>query len=314
MSKAGNYLLIVGGGLLVLYFGNKLIQKVKFNEVSKKLGDDINVQQAVALRNAINPSGIEWMRQYDGTNEDAIFQIAAQITDFEKVSKAYYQLFFQRSLTNDLQSELSAEDFQKFLNLINNKGQTNVVNNQIKEKYIYTSSAVTIRKTPVKDDGNWWNAYQLDNVVKNVNAGVILGLATGNVFYDTENDVRFAEFKAKLKGETNFAKLLYVWTGAIQYYTTNELTSKFGNFDNRVLIFDKSDVNGLGTINNSVVTKQAANIYKNDRYYYETVPANVKLGTFVSAFQCSKVPEKMIKFRTFNNIELNVSAKDIIIK
>ena len=56
------------------------------------------VRQAMGLRSAMNPSGISWLMWSDGTNEDAIAQIASQIQDLDTVATAYRSLYSDDSV------------------------------------------------------------------------------------------------------------------------------------------------------------------------------------------------------------------------
>jgi hypothetical protein len=72
------------------------------------------VRQAMGLRSAMNPSGISWLMWSDGSNENAIAQIASQIQDLDTVATAYRSLYSD-DLLKDLQKELSTELFNAFL-------------------------------------------------------------------------------------------------------------------------------------------------------------------------------------------------------
>ncbi|MBO0934600.1 hypothetical protein [Fibrella aquatilis] len=78
------------------------------------------VQQAIAVRQACNSSGNDWMINYDGTDEDALFALAPQIgkSGWSGVQEAYQQLYAE-PLTERLTKELGNADFQKFLLLLN---------------------------------------------------------------------------------------------------------------------------------------------------------------------------------------------------
>jgi hypothetical protein len=57
------------------------IENMRKNQEQKQLISDPNRQQATVLYNAMNPSGISWLRNLDQTNEDMIFQAARKIND-----------------------------------------------------------------------------------------------------------------------------------------------------------------------------------------------------------------------------------------
>ncbi len=85
-------------------------------------GTDLATQQAQALRDAFNRSGIELMMQVDGTDVDLVMSTAAQIKDYAAVSDSYRVLYKGSELTTDLQKELSRTDLQKFWDIVYKRG------------------------------------------------------------------------------------------------------------------------------------------------------------------------------------------------
>lgn len=79
------------------------------------LQNDVPTQQASALRNAMDGPG---------TNEAKIFKVIPQITDFAKVAAAYKNLTKGGNLETDLAAELSTEDYNKVMQLLQFKGRT----------------------------------------------------------------------------------------------------------------------------------------------------------------------------------------------
>lgn len=73
---------------------------------------------ATLYKQALNPSGYDTLIELDGTNEEVIFLAAAQTRNFREVFEAYKKQY-KRDLTDDLQKELSTEDYQKFLKILN---------------------------------------------------------------------------------------------------------------------------------------------------------------------------------------------------
>lgn len=105
----------IGVSALVL---RKAIKKFREKRTEKRFNDED--QQALLLRSAMNPSGAKWLIHMDGTNEDAIYSLASQITNFKKVQKAYQNLY-GNSLLKDLQKELDTDDFSRFMNIVDSK-------------------------------------------------------------------------------------------------------------------------------------------------------------------------------------------------
>lgn len=73
---------------------------------------------ATLYKQALNPSGYGPLIELDGTNEELIYQIAAQTSDYRAVWEAYKRQY-SRDLTDDLQKELSSDEYAKFLQILN---------------------------------------------------------------------------------------------------------------------------------------------------------------------------------------------------
>ncbi len=108
------FLLLVGGIITT-----KVVQKLKQDNAFKN-ADSEEVQQAIAIRSALNPSGVSWLSSMDSTDLDTLYQVAGQITNIKKVVKQYKNLY-QRSMMDDLQKDLEPEEYQKFLLLQKNQ-------------------------------------------------------------------------------------------------------------------------------------------------------------------------------------------------
>ena len=85
--------------------------------VSQNAGTDLTSQQAIQLRQAMNPSGSGFLIG-DGTDEDSIMATAATITDYKAVYQAYKTLYGS-DLTADLTGELSREELAQFWAVVN---------------------------------------------------------------------------------------------------------------------------------------------------------------------------------------------------
>ena len=74
---------------------------------------------ATKYKQALNPSGYGFLIEMDGTSEELVYSTAGyRPQKFEDVW-AKYKLQYGRNLTDDLQKELSAEEYAKFLQLLN---------------------------------------------------------------------------------------------------------------------------------------------------------------------------------------------------
>lgn len=95
----------------------KTIRYFKERSFDKNETKDVN-QIAQQYRAASNPSGSDWMIDWDGTDEDQIEKLAFQTKgSFENVAKAYKQKF-DETLTDRMRKELDADEFQNWRNII----------------------------------------------------------------------------------------------------------------------------------------------------------------------------------------------------
>jgi hypothetical protein len=107
----GLFLLKGGVSKIKRYFKNK-----KFN---KKSTEDPN-RVALQFRNAANPSGANWMIDFDGTNEEEFDKLARRIKNqdiIKEVSDAY-QLKYDETLQERAAKELDADELRSFEDII----------------------------------------------------------------------------------------------------------------------------------------------------------------------------------------------------
>ena len=67
-SKIVNGILVLGGIYITYRLGKKIIDGINKKDTQTKADDSPEVRQAMALRSAMNPSGISWMMSFDTTN------------------------------------------------------------------------------------------------------------------------------------------------------------------------------------------------------------------------------------------------------
>ncbi len=153
-SKIVNGILIIGGIYLTYRLGKSLIVTLNKSEVQSKADDSPDVRQAMALRSSMNPSGISWMMSFDTTSTESIIDTAKTITNLDNVQRAYKNLY-QDNLLDDLQSELTVSEYQKFLTIISANAKKDTSNggsvavqfakvNQL----VVAKKAVSIRSSP----------------------------------------------------------------------------------------------------------------------------------------------------------------------
>jgi hypothetical protein len=106
----------VGSGI---YFWNKSKREQDAQSSAERLQGDIYTQQAALIRNAIAGAG---------TDEEALFKVAPQITNWSLVAKAYQTLTQGGNIEQDLSADLSADEYKYFMSLLAVKGRVPVTN------------------------------------------------------------------------------------------------------------------------------------------------------------------------------------------
>ena len=117
--------MVIGGIYLSYRLGKNLLAALNKSDAQAKADDSTEVRQAMALRSAMNPSGVKWMMSIDTTNTETVMDTAKIITNLDNVQRAYKSLY-EDNLLDDLQSELSASDYQKFLTIISSNGKKRI--------------------------------------------------------------------------------------------------------------------------------------------------------------------------------------------
>lgn len=107
---------VVGIGL---YMGYKWLKKRQTNAANSAVTKDAAANSAQLFRGFMNPSGVSWMRNFDGTKRSEILIEAKNVADLAAVQKFYREMFDGADLLEDLRQELNAEDYTKFLNTVN---------------------------------------------------------------------------------------------------------------------------------------------------------------------------------------------------
>ena len=198
-----------------------------------------NKRQATVLYNAMNPSGIKWMKTFDTTNEDMIYEAARKITDWNEVQTTYRNLY-KSDLLSDLESELKTTELKTFYSIISsssgNSGSGSGSNSGSSAGKAYTkkgmmivaSTNIRLRATP----DSTISAYAINtNVLGVAKTNEFLGWATGKQQVDNKG-VKYLEVKIKFSDTVPnnvFAKVykklnsktmtFWVGIGAIRQYS-----------------------------------------------------------------------------------------------
>jgi hypothetical protein len=224
-NKNLDALMKVGASIALFLIGKKVIAKQQKRSGEADMDTNDAAGQAASLKQALNPSGYRWMKNFDGTDKEAIWRIAPQITNLDDVNSHYKKIAEQDSLYDDLQSSLSPDEYQKFLSL-GTKGKVGsyyfapksdkVPSNQ----WVITTAEANVRRTPKLE-----SKYSIgNNIVKLAPKGHKLGASTGKFVYDENNKVVFIEFWTFTKAGKK--KNYYVAKSQIEFVTKEELAKR----------------------------------------------------------------------------------------
>jgi hypothetical protein len=229
------------------YFGVRYLwRKYQANQQNDAAGGDINIQAAMEIHQAIDGAG---------TSEKVLFTVANRISDWKAVSEAYRKLY-NTNMTDDLKGDLSASDFQKFMNLYN-LGQKNSdgtpkasKNTLAKGLLVVAERDVYVRKTPVYQKVltgamkaiDWLNVFKT-NAVALAPAGNVIGVSTG-VYSDDVNSpsgTRFIEVQVIVMDETKKHELVKMWVASSQVKTMkNKPADWMDQYKGKITIINKT--------------------------------------------------------------------------
>jgi hypothetical protein len=217
-------------------FGLKpIMDKAKKNKTSSNLINDPNSSAATMLYNAINPSGIKWMRSFDSTNEKKIYDAARSIKDWGKVQINYRNLY-SRDLLSDLQSELDGDEYQTFLNILKQSinSNSNSVTNSNKGLLLVTNKDVRLRSTPDSSQGT----FSLNsNILTVAKSNTFLGFSTGKIIVD-DNGVKYYEVMIGFSGNIPKGPLYDIYkeqnSKTLRFFVGSGAIDKYSDINNLV--------------------------------------------------------------------------------
>lgn len=206
-SKIVNGVLVIGGIYLSYRLGKNLLAALNKSDAQAKADDSPEVRQAMALRSAMNPSGVKWMMSIDTTNTETVMDTAKIITNLDNVQRAYKSLY-QDNLLDDLQSELSASDYQKFLTIVSSNGKkefttggSSALQFAKANQLVVAKKAVSLRSAPdATNHGAFYEVFSDKNIIRSAKPGEFLGYATGRQQFDEVNNVKFIEVAYVING------------------------------------------------------------------------------------------------------------------
>ena len=295
-----NKLYKIFGVLVLLYLGNKVIAGIRKNASDNQMDTSPEAGQAITLRQAINPSGNWWMRRFDGTDKEAIFNIAGDIKDMDKVKNHFRAQTEGGDLYEELQAALSPDEYQKFLALAS-KGKTGSWYYSDKQPDKVPANNWVITKLPANVRSSPENIHYLriwnGNIVKKaVPKGMILGISTGKFKYDEANKVLFIEFYTYTVKHGK--QIYYVAKSQVELVSDTEKKKreKESKIPLQVIegVFDtfSNSENDLNNENNSeqkiVITTQSCTVFDENFQKIGTVKKNVIMGSPVMELNTGK--------------------------
>lgn len=126
IQTAVKYLLGIGATVAAYILISKFITAQKRRNQLAQFDNAPSVKSAMLLKQAINPSGNDWMQSFDGTNEAKLLQAGKEAESFSDVATSYRKLGYG-DLDEDLRSELDNEDYVKFLASIKKEGKNTII-------------------------------------------------------------------------------------------------------------------------------------------------------------------------------------------
>lgn len=187
---------VLGTGAWLLFrYGSKIFDSARRKGAEMQLDDSPEARQATVLRSAMNPSGMSWLMSMDTTDTAKVLDTARSITNLDEVIRSYRNLY-SSDLVKDLQSELSSEDYQKFMTLIgNNPGKSGQPAAPLakKNQMVVAKREVNVRSSPDATSSNSWTNLSEKNILFTAKPGDFIGYATGKQEFDTKNNVKFIQ-------------------------------------------------------------------------------------------------------------------------
>jgi hypothetical protein len=227
-NKTINVLILSAGGFVMWKFLVKpALDKQRREKIQEMAQSDPTVAQAMQLQAAMNPSGLTWLHAMDGTDEEAIRNVAKAITDLKSVQDAYFKIT-NRALLDDLRNEMSTTGYNGFMNQIAANPKTEkqtgtdgkVTQQQIAPAVSYVQDGYLVvakKKLNFRDspDATYTGGASdiLDIGSNNISmvypAGNFVGYTTGKSAFDSKNNVKFIQVAFKVDGKHSACPALW---------------------------------------------------------------------------------------------------------
>jgi hypothetical protein len=300
-------LIKVGVATAIFFIGKKMLKDKAEDSADSQIDTNPSAGQARSLNAAMNPSGYAWMRSMDGTNTDAIYAIAPQITNLDAVKDFYKAQTQGRVLHEDLINELGAEGYDKFL-AIATKGKSgspkySTTRTDIPANlWVLTSAIAYVRSTPKKQS----NLSPGNNIIKLVSKGRSIGITTGKYAYDEPNDVTFIEFFT-LGAKDNIKHFFYIAKSQVELLNKAEKDKreKTGKLPYEFLAGFSGSTDQE---QKQIVTIRPTMIYTEQFKSLQTIPSNLIVGYPLLTLDTGK--GKYIKVQTVQGNIRWIKAED----
>ena len=212
--------LFVGGGLYGLSY---LIKKNKEEKEAAKIGVEQQATSASAIQQAFNPSGFLWLKPIDGTNAkqimDAIIKAFNEGKKYSDIASSYKSLTKGNLLNEDLQKELSPDQYKAFTQVISVLSKRPII---ARGDSISLKATVIIRKTPYINGTPRLLDRRGNSIDILSDVGMFVGIATGkqliSVGRDTylSNNQSTATLYIEIQVFGSNKKIYTVWVAASQ--------------------------------------------------------------------------------------------------
>lgn len=216
------------GAIVVFFTGRFIVKRIKRNQALKRLANSPEVQQAALIRGALNPSGASWLMWTDGTLENKLFSVASQITDINKVAKAYNSLYGSNMLI-DIQNELQSGEYTRFLNAINKK--SDYTNNKVGVTDTEKSKIVVANSNSVDFYASKTTFKLPFQSIKTLELGQYpVGLTTGKVYqlslFGSSYTTQYFAVEVRVKTKEGNYKNIYVSQAEVKLVANDKESRK----------------------------------------------------------------------------------------
>ncbi|HEV7379957.1 MAG TPA: hypothetical protein VGN64_09205 [Dyadobacter sp.] len=107
-------ILYILGGVIIYFLVTGKIRQARSASQYQKAGTDPNTNYAISIHQACNPTGVDWLINFDGTFENDLMLLADQISNVDKVAAAYLKLY-NEIMYERLEKELSSAKYQEWI-------------------------------------------------------------------------------------------------------------------------------------------------------------------------------------------------------